>query len=209
MDAVDENAIHAAPGFGGWGGARVLPCGGIMENSDEKKLEEMIEDYWAICSLLGIHYIDNELHKSNTTEDNLIQIDEIIRKLVIGEIVRSYTWIDYAMNDVMINYFITRKDKSYLIKKDAFINKIADKISFCNKLEVVREIYDIPKSEYKKIQKIKDLRNDLAHNYSPEDRNKTKAVYGSKSIFTEPGMSLFVSDFIEIQQYFVKLAPFG
>lgn len=169
----------------------------------------MIEDYWAICSLLGIHYIDNKLHKSNTTEYNLIQIDEIIRKLVIGEVVRSYTWIDNRMNDVIIKYFIARKGKHYSEKRDIFIDNVADKISFCNKLEAVRKIYDIPKPIYNKIQKIKDLRNDLAHNYFPEGKNKTKAIYCNSNVFSEAGISLFLEDTIEIQQFFIKLTPFG
>ena len=60
---------------------------------------------------------------------------------------------------------------------------LLDKISFCYKLEIVRKIYNMPAQIYNRIMKLNSIRNDLAHNYNPEERKKTIINVMKKTFF--------------------------
>ena len=110
---------------------------------------------------------------------------------------------------LICDYFF-EKNKSYikLWKTKKFRNFnyfILEKLYLLNKLELVKEITNIPKNIISDLFKINDLRNGLVHSFFPQNLRRNKPFYKGKNIFSIEGITLFVNDTKKIKQFFTQV----
>src|ERR1700730_15625224 len=104
------------------------------------------------------------------------------RQLIIGEVVKTYTFIDELLS-VIICHAYFRKPKSQMSfqklwrtkKFSAFAYHVLDNLYPLQKTKLVHELRSIPKSHRDTIDRLNALRNALSHSFFPENRKVYKA----------------------------------
>jgi hypothetical protein len=140
------------------------------------------------------------------------------RKLIVGEIIMKYTYIDELLSVLICHYFFPRRREAYFRKLwrtkkfQIFTHHVLDDTYLLNKLKLVNAIGPLPPPIKNSIERINAVRNAVAHSFFPENRRqyrKNKAVmYRGYDIFTKQGLEKFIEDFQEANNDLWKRAGF-
>jgi hypothetical protein len=132
---------------------------------------------------------------------------EIARdKLIRGQVVVWYTWVDECLNVELCHYFFgRRRDFIQLWKTRRFQNfnyLILEALSLLEKLAFVRAIRKIPKRIVGDIERLNAVRNGLAHALFPQNLRRNRPVYKGKDVFSLEGALQLHADVDAIRSFF-------
>jgi hypothetical protein len=133
------------------------------------------------------------------------------RKMVISEVITSYTLADERLNVRLCHFFFGRKKSFFKLWKTKrfklFNYHVLEELPLMAKLRFVKSISKVPKGIAADIERLNSLRNGLAHAFFPENLKKSKPQWKGKKIFSAEGLRLFLDDMTKLDAYFLKLSP--
>jgi hypothetical protein len=133
------------------------------------------------------------------------------RKLIISEVITSYTLTDEHLNVCLCHYFFGRKRgfiKLWKTKRFKVFNyHVLEELPLMAKLRFVKSFSKVPKAVAADIERLNALRNGLAHAFFPENLKRSKPEWKGKKIFTLEGLQVFLADMSKLDAYFLHLAP--
>lgn len=160
-----------------------------------------------IIELLGLSHKDILRFEKDARSPIL---ERIKRQYIVGEIVSDYTLIDEMLGSIIAHYFFNpRKSFIKLWKTKHFKNFnyfILEKISLRNKLDLAKNISDIPRSIRSGILEINELRNGLAHAFFPENLRGDRTLYRGENIFSISGLKRYLREKEKIVDFLFKKA---
>jgi hypothetical protein len=129
------------------------------------------------------------------------------RRLIISEVIVSYTLTDEHLN-VRIAHFFFGKNRSFIkLWKTKpfrlFNHHVLEELPLMAKLRFVKSISKIPKGVAADIERLNALRNGLAHAFFPENLRRSKPEWKGKKIFSVEGLRSFLEDMRKIDSYFL------
>jgi hypothetical protein len=170
-----------------------------------KKQERLVSELDEILALLGADYdrIEEAAPGARTAYLESVK-DQHIR----GAVVLSYVLIDEYLNDVICQYYFGKQRTfQQLWKTKRFTNfnhYVLENLYVVKKLELAREILDIPRDVVRAIYAINDLRNALAHTFFPQNLRRNRTQYRGSDIYKLEGFRLFLEDRERIVSFFMK-----
>jgi hypothetical protein len=103
------------------------------------------------------------------------------RKMVISEVITSYTLTDEHLNMHLCHFFFGRKKSFIKLWKTRrfklFNYHVLEELPLMAKLRFLKSISKVPKGVAADIERLNSLRNGLAHAFFPENLKKSKPVY--------------------------------
>jgi hypothetical protein len=128
--------------------------------------------------------------------------------MIIGHVVKTYTYIDECLNFELIFYFFgfdcDLETISKTEKHQNITHYILEELNFISKLNFVNSFLEIPKEIYEDILKVNTLRNTLVHSFFPESRIKSKPNWKGKSIYNIEALRDFHKDTGKIEIFLIK-----
>ena len=139
---------------------------------------------------------------------------EIARdKLIRGQIVHWYTFVDEFLNVALCHYFFGRRRgfiNLWRTKRFQNFNYfILESLSLLEKLSFVLAIHKVPKRVAEDIRKLNAVRNGLAHALFPQNLKRNRPTYKGQDAFSVEGMRLLEADFDGIRAYFLRIADWA
>ena len=133
------------------------------------------------------------------------------RKLIISEVITSYTLTDEHLNMRLCHYFFGRK-RSFINlwqtkRFKLFNHHVLEELPLMAKLRFVKSISMVPRAVAADIERLNALRNGLAHSFFPENLKRSKPEWKGTKIFTLEGLQRFLEDMAKLDSYFSHLAP--
>ena len=176
----------------------------MAKDSLTRKQRTLVIELDALMSKLGLDYpnillVKKELRTAllELIKDQLIRSQVILKYVLIGEFLR----------DIICWYFLgKRRSFEKLWKTKHFrIFKffILEKLYLQQKLDLIKNMHNIPKWVSSEIGRLNDLRNALAHSFFPENRRRKPERKG-KSISTVEGIGNFLDDMQKVADFFDK-----
>jgi hypothetical protein len=158
----------------------------------------LIEEIAYLFKEAGFHWQNNPDH-----EDNIIKLERVKENLIRSCVVQAYVLVDETLGYVIENYFLSApkkgmpqeaKDKSLL-----FHHFLTQDVFYTKKLDIVGELYDVPDKGLSSLRALNNIRNAMAHSYSPKERREYKKdnkmiKYKNKDIYTMDGFKLLNQD---------------
>ena len=172
------------------------------------KQSGLLREIQQITARLGL---DPEEATAEDGEDRTIRLELLRERLIRGEVTRVYTIINEFIDCIICGYYFDHDPRESFTRQwrtrkfQRFNFHLLEKLYIMQKVDLAREIADIPPKIYKDIAAINDLRNALAHSFFTENLRRYRprpAVYKSKDIFTLGGLEAFDEDFAEIFNWF-------
>jgi|SRR5579871_648115 len=164
----------------------------------------LIDELQEIASLVKVDFRDvHSYEKASRTP----LLEMMQRRLIISEVIVSYTLTDEHLN-VRIARFFFGKNKSFIrLWKTKpfrlFNNHVLEELPLMAKLRFAKSISKVPKGVAADIERLNALRNGLAHAFFPENLRKSKPEWKGKKIFSIEGLRIFVEDMRKIDMYFL------
>jgi hypothetical protein len=166
----------------------------------------LVQELDEITDLLRLDYPNiKDIEKEARTP----RLEQIKRHLIIGEVVRHYTFVDEFLNMRICDYYFGRK-RNYIqlwkTKRFKLFNyHVIEELSLMAKLRFVKSISKVPKAVAADIERLNALRNGLAHSFFPENLKKSKPEWKGQNIFTVGGLRAFVGDMRKVDDYFLQI----
>jgi len=141
-------------------------------------------------------------------------------KLVRGEVVFRYTFIDELLTEIICDFYFHRPKTGSVSYRQLwktkrfrlFVHYLMDEMFPLKKLSMVEAIKAVPTDVSSAIKRINDARNALAHSFFPQNRRRymadKKVDYKGSNIFTREGVEKFHRDY-EIAQKWLAKKVFG
>ncbi len=133
-------------------------------------------------------------------------------ELAKGQIIRGAVILKYVLMDEFLSavicwhYFGKRRGFAQLWKTRrfrTFNHFVLERLYLLQKLDLVRDIHDIPRPVVADLSALNDLRNAIAHSFFPQNRRRTPEWKG-QSIFKEAGFGRFLEDMAKLSDFFVE-----
>jgi hypothetical protein len=163
-------------------------------------------DYWNIA----------DGHVDIAYRTTVLQV--IVREIVRGEIISQYTLVDERLGSRICSYMFDNRKFMALWKTkkfERFNYYILERMSLMQKLALVKDVYNVPKSISSDIEAINSIRNAVAHAFFPENlrehrkkhRSNTRKLsgphYKGTDIFSYVGLRRFLDDTGKVVQFFI------
>ncbi len=142
-------------------------------------------------------------------ESDLFILEEALRKMVIGQVVRIHVEIETIIDSIIAKYYVRQRQHEASHKYEGFRANVLKNLAFRSKLKILEDILPIPSDIKSIIMAITSARNDLAHNFDPVDFKWTKGSYKKKTLFSGNAMETLLADYIKVYNFFENLEPFG
>jgi hypothetical protein len=150
-------------------------------------------------------------------ETRTTHLELMRRKLILGEIIMKYTYVDEMLSVVICHYYFKRPHKELSFRElwrtkkfRTFSQHVLDDTYVLNKMKLVRAIGEIPPAIRSAIERINALRNAVAHSFFPENRRqyamRKAIIYQGSDIYTKQGIEKFADDFRNVNEYLLKRA---
>lgn len=167
------------------------------------KQRRLVHELVDIASLVKVDYTDIRSYK-RPARTQLLEM--MLRKLIISEVVTSYTLTDEHLNLVICHYFFGKKANFIRLWKTKrfklFNYHILEELPLLAKLRFVKSIWNVPKTIAADIERLNSLRNGLAHAFFPENLRRSKPEWKGKKIFAAEGLRRFLDDMAVLDKYF-------
>lgn len=166
----------------------------------QKKLVDELQQAFEICR---IDYWNVEKDYDPEWRTSIFGL--IMRKLVTGYVVETYTFVDEQLNNIICNVYFRKPDTKQTYKSlwrtkrfSSFVHNALDNLYPVQKMRLVHDIKAIPKEHQSTITRLNDVRNALAHSFFPENRRSyrehKKVMWRDVDLFTLEGLEKFDED---------------
>src|SRR6266481_3429434 len=163
---------------------------------------QLISEIEELASSLKLDYGDIHSYERDARTPLL---EMMRRKLIISEVITSYTLTDEHLNVRIAHYFFGSKRSFIQLWKTKrfklFNYHVLEELPLMAKLRFVKSISKVPKGVSADIERLNALRNGLAHAFFPENLKKSKPQWKGKKIFTVEGLHAFMDDMSKIGDY--------
>lgn len=180
-----------------------------------RKQKTLLSDLRAIARLTTIDYEDIRTYPRASRTATL---KYMIREIARGEVVGWYTWVDEALGSKLVEYFFGGRDFIRLWKTKRFQRFnyfVLERLYPLQKLALVRDVYEIPKTYLDMIERLNNLRNAMAHSFFPENTKAFKqaadkegrrstVTWKGNDVFSAPGLSAFDRNMDELHLFLTK-----
>lgn len=171
-----------------------------------------------LTALARLTQIDFDQIRRYPRSRRTAMLKHMFREIVRGEVVGWYTVVDEALGSTLAEYFFGRTDFPTLWKTRRFQRFnyfVLERLYPLNKLDLVREVYRVPKKYAEAIGRLNDLRNAMAHSFFPENTRRFRPVEGSDrrhstvtwrsgDLFTVDGLTLFVTEMEDLLAFLTR-----
>ena len=168
----------------------------------------LVRELEETASLLKLDYQDI---KSYERAARTPLLEMMRRKLIISEVITSYTLTDEHLKVCLCHYFFGRKKSFIRLWKTKrfklFNHHVLEELPLMAKLRFAKSISKVPKAVAADIERLNALRNGLAHAFFPENLKRSKPEWKGKKIFTIDGLRTFLEDMSKLDGYFLHLLP--
>src|SRR2546426_4179778 len=166
----------------------------------------LVTELKEIASLLKVDYQDI---KSYERDARTPLLEMMRRKLIISEVITSYTLTDEHLNMRIAHFFFGRKKgfiQLWKTKRFRLFNyHVLEELSLMGKLRFVKSISKMPKPVTADIERLNALRNGLAHSFFPENLKKSKPEWKGQSILAIPTLERFGEDMQKVFDHFLPV----
>src|SRR5262249_17664484 len=149
----------------------------------------------------------DEIVSDSPPEARTTHLELAKNQIIRSEIIMKYVLIDEQLGAIVCWYYFGKKrsfQQLWRTKRFASFNHfILDRIYLLQKLEIVRQIHDIPKWVASDISALNELRNGIAHSFFPENRRR-KPEWKGTSVFTMAGFDRFMEDMGKLTDFFFE-----
>jgi len=118
--------------------------------------------------------------------------------LVRGIVVREYALIDLQLASLLFLYYfgVSQEGFEASVRSGRYLSfyELAESVPLVRKLSLLRSVLPIPGQVSKRIQRINDVRNAVAHVAVAEVSSRRKFKYGKERLFSEVGVRRFLFD---------------
>lgn len=132
-------------------------------------------------------------------------LELILRKIVVGYVVETYTFIDEQMSTAICRIYFKKPRQAIHFgrlwktrKFKSFVHNGLDNLYPLHKMKMLHDIKPIPNEFRDTIQRVNDACNALAHSFFPENRRSykkhKKVMYRGVDLFTLAGLKRFEED---------------
>lgn len=172
-----------------------------MNRQDRRKLIKELDD---ISKTLIINYKDENTF---LTKEHFQRAKE---KIIRWAIINAHAYIDYLITLKINNIIFKRKSKNLkkILESNELIKKINHgliyEITFIKRAELIKNITPLKDSLFKKITKINNIRNNIAHLYTFDISSKEKQYwnkilkYENNDIMSNDWITIFMRDVDDI-----------
>lgn len=130
------------------------------------------------------------LERFQRGHDMISGAQELLKKMVLAEVLIGYTKIDHGFAELIEARFNTVQSKT-------FSQFVVDDTYLLKKMGLVQAVAKLPSDLVKIVHKVNSIRNVLAHSYHPETRKEAKEgklLYQDVDIHTKHGLILYGRD---------------
>lgn len=163
-----------------------------------KKQKQLCAELEEISEIVAVDYWNIEDYD---VPSRTIQLDLMKRALVNSWIIGKYTLIDETLGGIICRYFFPKRPfhELWRTKRFQLFNyHIIESMSLLRKLDLAREVKDIPSSVQDTIKRTNTLRNAIAHLFFPENKSEfqrfKKVVYKGRDVYSVDGLRSFAED---------------
>ena len=170
-----------------------------------KKQRELVAEVQHLISTLGLDpaQIVSEANAEARTPYLELAKDQIIRSAVI----LKYVLMDEFLGAVICwHYFGKKRSFQQLWKTKRFQSFnyfVLERLYLLQKLDLVRNMHDIPKWASSDLGALNELRNGIAHSFFPQNRRR-KPEWKGQSVFAKAGFDRFLEDMQKLADFFVE-----
>lgn len=129
----------------------------------------------------------------------------ILRKVITGYVVETYTLIDELMSNAICRIYFKKPGKDIHFGRlwktkrfKSFVHNGLDNLYPLQKLRLLHDVRPIPNEFRDTIQRINDVRNALTHSFFPENRRnymrQGNVTYRDVDLFSIAGLKRFEED---------------
>jgi hypothetical protein len=169
-----------------------------------------------LSEIAALTMIDYEEIEKRPAAKRTAVLETMKREIVRGEVVGSYAMLDEAIGSKLCEYFFGSAEfiKLWRTRRfERFNYYVLERLSFLNKVALVRDVYEIPSPIPDRIEQLNNLRNAMAHNFFPENirafrelakkqKRKATITWRGKDILTIDGLKTFIHDVEELRRFF-------
>lgn len=169
-----------------------------------KEQEQLVNEIKEILFKEGLEInaiLDKSDHEAKTILLKLAK-DQFITSIII----KDYTLIDESLCEIIKVFFFGKVSKQNIKSIQIFNSGVLEKLYLLNKLELVKEIIEVPNFVINFIHSLNDLRNGVAHSFMPEARKKNRPFFKKKNIFEMEGYYEFRKECDKVLNYLIDKA---
>jgi len=176
----------------------------------ERKLQAEVQD---IALLVDMDFWAIEENYKPEARKYILKwmLDRVVR----GEVIYRYTYIDELLTCIICDYYFHRPKKNVSYQRlwrtkhfRVFVHYLMDETFLAKKLAMVQAILKVPTNVSSSIMRINDVRNALAHSLFPYNRRRYreegKVLYKGVDLFSREGVLKFHEDYFIAEKYFSK-----
>jgi hypothetical protein len=176
----------------------------------ERKLQAEVQD---IALLVDMDFW--AIEENYEPDARKYKLKWMLDKIVRGEVIYRYTYIDELLTCIICDYYFRRPKKNVSYQRlwrtkhfRVFVHYLMDETFIAKKLAMVQAILKVPTNVSSSIMRINDVRNALAHSLFPYNRRRYRAegkvLYKGVDLFSREGVQKFHEDYLIAEKYFSK-----
>lgn len=182
-----------------------------MMNRLTSRQKSLVNELRQLMTLLQLDVDDILSHTSGKWRTTHLEIAR--DKLIRGQVVVWYTYVDELLNVALCRYFFGRRAdfiKLWKTKRFKHFNHyILETLTLLEKLAFVRAIHEVPKAIVRNIEQLNAVRNGVAHAFFPQNLRRNRPEYKGRKVLSLEGMTLLKADFETITAYIAQVAPWS
>jgi len=170
-----------------------------------KKQRDLVAEVQHLISSIGLDpaQVVSEADPESRTPYLELAKDQIIRSAVI----LKYVLMDEFLSAVICWHYFGRKRSFQRLWKtkrfQSFNYFVLERLYLLQKLDLVRNVHDLPKWVSSDLGALNELRNGIAHSFFPQNRRR-KPEWKGQSVFGAAGFDRFLEDMQKLAEFFVE-----
>lgn len=174
-----------------------------MSNRLSRKQKRLVGELHQMFELVHLDFWNVQ---NSDAEDRTTRLELVMRQIVTGEVVRAFTVVDEYLNVALCHYYFGKR-KSFITlwrtkKFKLFNHHVLRELHPLQKLRLVKSIRAVPSGISRDIDRLRVLRNGIAHAFFPENLRKSQPIWKGEGIFGFKGLQCFCEDMERVFDYF-------
>lgn len=170
-----------------------------------KKQRALVAEVQHLISALGLD--PDEIVDESDPEARTMYLELARDQITRSAIVLKYVLMDEFLSGIICwHYFGKSRSFPQLWKTKRFRTFnyfILERLYLLQKLDLVRNVHEIPKWVTSDLAALNELRNGIAHSFFPQNRRR-KPEWKGHSVFTRAGCDRFLEDVQKLSDLFVE-----
>jgi hypothetical protein len=170
-----------------------------------KKQRALMAEISHIMSSLGLDC--SQIMEDDDLGGRTTRLELAKNQIIRSEVILKYVLMDEFLSAIICWYYFGKKRSFQQLWKTKsfklFNHFILERLYLLQKLELVQNIYKIPKWVSSDLSALNDLRNGITHSFFPENRRR-RPEWKGHIIFTKDGFDSFLEDMHKLSTFFFE-----